>query len=191
MFGPRLALHHDPRSRREAARPAPRPVGCPVASYAVQRRQRLRPHLRLALRVGPQRPLARQLHLAHALLQHAGVPAARRLAHRLGASPEPLLRPLHQAVDDVLGARLAHLVRRLERQQQHAAHDRIEDDGRHDQHAVLPVECVEQQTTDWREDEAADTGSAHRDAGRQGTPPLEVVADGHDGRQVDEPEPEP
>jgi len=59
-------------------------------------------------------------------------------------------------------------------------------DSGYDKHGVLPVENLEHEVSSWCEDEAANTGTANRNAGRKRSPLLEVATHRDDGRQEHE-----
>jgi len=67
----------------------------------------------------------------------------------------------------------------------------IEDDAGKDEICSFPVVVFQQHGRQRGEDEGTETGSTDGDAGGQSSSLFEVIADGDDGRQVDESKPDP
>jgi len=72
------------------------------------------------------------------------------------------------------------------RSEEHSEYGAVSRDGGNDEHGVLPVEHLEHVVSRRREHEAADTGAAHGNAGRQRATTLEVATHGDHGRQEHE-----
>ena len=64
----------------------------------------------------------------------------------------------------------------------------VENESGQDEIGALPVKVVEQELGEWCEDEGSEAWSADGDAGGEGALLLKVIADRHDGRQVDQSE---
>ena len=62
----------------------------------------------------------------------------------------------------------------------------VEDDAGQDEICSFPVKVFQQKSSQGGEDERTKSGSADGDASGQSSLLLKVVADGNDGRQVDE-----
>lgn len=78
---------------------------------------------------------------------------------------------------------------------QRPEHQPEQDADQHDagdrQQCALPLEFLDQRLGQRGEDRRPQAGTAHRDAGRQGSQSFEVHRDAHDRGQIDQSQPEP